>query len=647
MALDNLKLAIALRLADKISAPAKKVAGVNGLLTKRLKGTLKAMSAVNKQAAQVKSLGGLQARIGKTAQQATEAKTRLAGLWQEFNKASAAGRSTKRLQQQIGATQKRVAKLADEHGNLKDKANAARKALRKEGVDTRKLGSAQEKLDQKLKGLNRRMERHKNLLKVSSKAGQAMSAAWGKMKTAGKWLGGGVIAGGLAAMPMVSTASQFENYQTVLTTIEGSEGKAKKSMEWVSKFAAKTPYDLAQVNEAFVRLKSYGLDPTSGLLRTLGDTSSAMGKDVMSAVEAISDAVTGENERLKEFGITTQTKGDLVTYNYTDKAGNQKAMSAIKGDRKQIEKVLTNIWDEKFEGGMERGSKTWTGLLSNIMDTWSRFQMMIMNSGPFQRIKGYLSDLLARLDTMAENGQLQAWAEKVGGAIMKFIDGVAVAVPQIWDLIQTIAPAVSTLANFTGGWGNLAAVVGGSQLLGGFDGIGKALLWIGRIAMAHPLLALITGVGLGALWVVKNWDTIGPWFSNLWAGIKDSAATVWEWMKKAFEWSPVGMIIKHFDSIKSAFAGVINWIMSKVPDWLKKRLGINGGIPINPAAQMTNVTTTPAIAAAGAGGGNIQASFTINTQPGDDKQAVALQVRQEMEKMQRENAARSRRKLHD
>ena len=123
------------------------------------------------------------------------------------------------------------------------------------------------------------------------------------------------------------TASDFERYQTILETVEGSSRKAQRSMDWISRFAVKTPFELDQVTDAFVKLRAYGLDPTGGLLRSLGDAASAMGKPIMQAVEAIADAVTGENERLKEFGVKARTKGDTITYEYTFK-GETKTVQA-------------------------------------------------------------------------------------------------------------------------------------------------------------------------------------------------------------------------------------------------------------------------------------------------------------------------------
>jgi predicted phage-related tail protein len=50
-----------------------------------------------------------------------------------------------------------------------------------------------------------------------------------------------------------------------------------------------------------------------------------MGKPLMQTVEAIADAMTGQNERLKEFGIKAEAiKGtNRIIYEYTDKHGRQ------------------------------------------------------------------------------------------------------------------------------------------------------------------------------------------------------------------------------------------------------------------------------------------------------------------------------------
>ena len=205
----------------------------------------------------------------------------------------------------------------------------------------------------------------------------------------------------------ISIAGEFERFGSILETIEGSAKKAKESLKWVNDFAKTTPYELKEVTEAFVQMKSYGLKPLGDGLKTLGDTAAAMGKPLMQAVEALADAVTGENERLKEFGIRASKVGEKIKYTWTSASGKTKEI-VIKNNRKIIESTLKAIFNSKYAGAMDRLSKTWIGLTSNLSDSWTNFkQELAIKSGIFDSAKraitslnSYFSKLLNNKDKM-------------------------------------------------------------------------------------------------------------------------------------------------------------------------------------------------------------------------------------------------------
>lgn len=211
-----------------------------------------------------------------------------------------------------------------------------------------------------------------------------------------------VAAGGALIKSVISTSAEFEKFETILGTIEGSSEKAKDSMGWISEFAAKTPYDIAGVTDAFIKLRAYGMNPIKDdLLRTLGDTSAAMGKPIMQAVEAIADAVTGENERLKEFGIKAAEQAGKIAYTYTDSAGKQQTKLVDANSREQIQATLQAIWNEKYAGAMDKLSNTWEGITSNIGDQFDRLKLEIGRAGIFDGAKRGLKafqEILENLD---------------------------------------------------------------------------------------------------------------------------------------------------------------------------------------------------------------------------------------------------------
>ncbi|MCW8966890.1 MAG: tape measure protein [Candidatus Pacearchaeota archaeon] len=690
MSMRDLQLKVALKMVDRLSGPAKKANLVNRKLSTGIRDTRKSIANANQQARKVEYLKNLGGQVNVSASKLSQAQDKVKRLRQELSKAKQAGKPVTELSKQLTAAGQNVSRLSKKQTTLRKATNKVRGELKAAGIDTGKLGQSKQALIKRTEQLNKKLARQQKLLTASSKAGAFMSNTLSKLGSAVKWVSGGIVAGGLAAMPLINTASTFEGYQATLETIEGSQAKAKTSMKWVSDFAAKTPSSMAEVTESFVRLRAYGLDPTSGLMKTLSDTGSAMGKPVMQAVEAMADAVTGENERLKEFGIKARAEGDLFKYEYTDKNGVQRTMAALKDDRKQIESVLTKIWNEKYAGAGERQAKTWRGLMSNLGDQWTRFQIMVMDSGPFARIKKHLGDFLKRVDEMANNGQLKVWAEKTGAQILYVMDAVATLAQKFWSGIKTIGQATGYVAQFVGGWQNLGLVI----LAVKFAPVIKGLGLLASLAMGHPLIALATVLAAGALAIIMNWDKITTWAAPYWETLKTLFIGAGQAISDFFfNWTPLGLIIKHWDDIKAYFvalpgqftefgrsiinslgAGIderLQWIKSKVtglgdflPDWLKEKVGIEGEVKAPPAISQktsgvlpkvmaatmaaSSMAATPALASnTGSVNTTINETIQVHAAPGMNEQDLAQKVAQEVAKLNQKQAARNRARIHD
>ncbi|NRA88710.1 MAG: hypothetical protein HRU28_15275, partial [Rhizobiales bacterium] len=449
--------------------------------------------------------------------------------------------------------------------------------------------------------------------------GARFGSAFGKSfkKSALRFTIGAAIGIGLGVgigKGFVNTAAKFEDFRAVLETLEGSSAKAKVSMDWVQEFAVKTPYELDKVVEGFVKLRSYGLDPTNGLLEVLGDTSAGMGKPLIDAVEAMADAVTGENERLKAFGVTTSVKGNAVTYKYTID-GVDKYAKVTKGNSAQIQKTLSKIFNLKFEGASDKLSTTWNGMMGNVSDQWTKFQNMVMASGLFDWMKGKLTNILAQLDKWEASGELAAWAKSTGESIKTFLIGTYEFFvelknigSEVWPVIQQIGSAFKTAADALGGWDKLAYVVIGLNFLGSFVAVAGIILSIGAAflsaavgasafamaLLANPItwvvlaiVAAVAAIVYAAYQLNQNWDAVIAWFGNAWEWVKGRWNSFTEWLsgfwndilsmatakindiKSAFDvgliaglteiftsFSPVSLFIKAIDAIFSYFTGI-------------------------------------------------------------------------------------------
>jgi hypothetical protein len=174
---------------------------------------------------------------------------------------------------------------------------------------------------------------------------------------------------GQAASFMVRANADMQRLSAQLEVATGSTSAAATAMKDLQGFAAETPFTLTQVVEGFIKLKNLGLDPSIGAMRSFGNTSAAMGKDVMQFIEAVADAATGEFERLKEFGIKASKEGDKVKFTF------QGVTTTVQNTAEAITAYLRGLGDESgvFAGSMAKQMETIDGKISNLEDAAARF----------------------------------------------------------------------------------------------------------------------------------------------------------------------------------------------------------------------------------------------------------------------------------
>lgn len=360
----------------------------------------------------------------------------------------------------------------------------------------------------------------------------------------------------LAAGQLIGTASQFEKFQTILETTEGSSAKAKDAMAWVTNFAAKTPYELEGVMDSFVKLRAYGLDPTNGLLRDLGDASAAMGKPLEQAVEAIADAVTGENERLKEFGIRAAVKGNEIAYSYTVN-GQKKIAKALASDPGGIQKVLQKIMSDRFSGAMDKLSRTWGGMISNLGDLWMQFQLAIMNAGLFDWMKSKLELVLETVNRMADDGTLHQWASYISDRLVTVLTAAWEFATGVYQIMVRLGEYLSVAAEYVGGWERLAAILAGMAFApilistaAGIVQIAIGLSMLSAALMANPIALAIAVIVAGAALIYLNWEPIKAFFIDLWNTMANAATNAWNTVKGWLGFDPMPTLSQLWDAHK-------------------------------------------------------------------------------------------------
>ncbi|AHY06953.1 phage tail tape measure protein [Serratia plymuthica] len=62
-------------------------------------------------------------------------------------------------------------------------------------------------------------------------------------------------------------------------------------------------------------------------------------------------------------------------------------------------------------------------------------------------------------------------------------------------------------------------------------GVGAAILWMGRMMLANPILAVAAAIAAAAIYIWMNWDTLGPKIKRLWDSISAYTREKWQAIK--------------------------------------------------------------------------------------------------------------------
>lgn len=181
---------------------------------------------------------------------------------------------------------------------------------------------------------------------------------------------------------IVQVRGQFQQLEIAFETMLGSKSKAHELMQQMEETAAKTPFDLDGVANGAKQLLAYGesADKVNDTLVRLGNIASGLSLPLNDIVFLYGTTMvqgrlyaadvrqfTGRGiplvkELAKMYGVTADEINNMV--------------SAGKIGFPDVQKVLNKLTDEggQFYNLMEKQSKSLTGMISNLGDTWDQVQ---------------------------------------------------------------------------------------------------------------------------------------------------------------------------------------------------------------------------------------------------------------------------------
>lgn len=241
--------------------------------------------------------------------------------------------------------------------------------------------------------------------------------------TAAVGLATGLAKLGIAA---VQTGAQFEGFQSQLTTLLGTQAEAVERLSQLREIASNTPFELAGLVEAETKLVAFG-DSMGDLREGTLNLAAGLNLDVVEAASAVGRAFAGgagAADILRERGVLAMV--ELRT-----------GVKATELSLDEFRVALRDTLEEDFAGGVERASMTFQGMVSNLQDKWTEFQIQVADAGLFDGVK---AGLRTTLDLIAESSNgVSSLAETISGVLVEaLILGIKAVggFVTMWDVVR-------------------------------------------------------------------------------------------------------------------------------------------------------------------------------------------------------------------
>lgn len=192
--------------------------------------------------------------------------------------------------------------------------------------------------------------------------------------------------------------------------------------------------------------------------------------------------------------------------------------------------------------------------------------------------------LMAIMNTAKQvTGSFRRWVEenpKLAGGLLKVVAALASIAVVLGTVMLAIAAVLGPLALMRLQF-SILGIKGGSAfglITKAIGGVGKGVMWLGRLMMANPILAVIGLIAMGAFLIWQNWDTLGPKFKAMrdavcaattaaWEWIKQAASSAWEGIKSLFfNYTLPGLIAKNWDAIKAGVSEAWTSVRQTISD---------------------------------------------------------------------------------
>ena len=386
----------------------------------------------------------------------------------------------------------------------------------------------------------------------------------------------GIALGGIAAGTVITQATQataaYEDMRDTLTVVTGGIDEADAAYERLVQFAQRTPFDMTDLTQGFIRLANAGIEPTNELLTTLGNAAS-VAEDSSEAFEALTQVIARsaagglgieDLDRLADRGIAVY---QILQDNLGLTRQQVSEFGKTAEGAREIVAALEEGFNERYGNAMEERLNNISVAMSNLgiaanesliaIGEGGLSQGMVYAAEKITELIGANSELAESLGRVLGEGikiAVDAFAnivtamiegEGAFGSLKRVIEAVTPVFSALFDLFAALEPIVRPIASLI-----LDVLVAAFEFLASIvtkviEAITSFVNSLGN--MAAPIEAIADGI--------KNaFQGILNFIEGIMTSIIDTVIGAWEWIADKL-WNN-SIIPDLIDNITGGFRGM-------------------------------------------------------------------------------------------
>lgn len=273
------------------------------------------------------------------------------------------------------------------------------KLLKKSGkLSVDELAKAEENLKKKTKELRKETTLATKELSSMTKTGNGLTGLFGRVFAIGTII--------QAGKSLFNVNVEMEALRSQLISVTGATESANRAFSFVQDFATRTPFQVEGLTSSYIRLKNFGIEPTTQTMLALTNQASKLGGSqavLDTIIRQLGQAYSKQKLQMEDIVVLAE-RGVPIFQLLADVTGRNTSELFKMSEKGELtvdvlDKLIVRM-GELASGSNEQAMQTIRGSVSNLGDSWTQLLDSILGSGSEGAIGSFINSMSSEVQIL-------------------------------------------------------------------------------------------------------------------------------------------------------------------------------------------------------------------------------------------------------